>query len=62
MSCINQPCSNCNTDLYIDVNSNGYCQSNITADRIDNSNAHHLDNIRPCCYICNCRLGDKLSK
>jgi hypothetical protein len=37
MSCINQPCFNCNNNLYVDVNSNGYCNSNITADRSEQS-------------------------
>jgi hypothetical protein len=59
MTCINQRCFSCNIDLFVDVSSNGYCHSNITADRLDNSSAHHLDNIRPCCYHCNCSLGNR---
>ena len=59
MSCINQPCFNCNNNLYVDVNSNGYCNSNITADRVDNQQDHNLDNIRPCCYHCNVSLSNR---
>ena len=56
---INQRWFNCNTDLYVDVNSNSYCYWNITADRVDNSQDHNSDNIRPCCYHCSCTLGNR---
>jgi hypothetical protein len=38
---INQPCSYCNAT------------ENIGADRIDNSKGHVVENIIPCCYVCN---------
>jgi hypothetical protein len=61
-SCINQTCrgKKCNnTILYVDIDSNDYISSNITANRINNQEAHHLDNIEPMCITCNCSLSDK---
>ena len=57
--CINQHCRQCNTDLYIDVNDNQYISSNISANRINNDVAHHLNNIEPMCVNCNCSLSNR---
>ena len=54
----NRNCFNCGTHLYLDFK-DGNTVSNITADRIDCSLSHTLDNIRPCCRSCNCSLSDK---
>ena len=58
-NCINQTCRYCNTDLYIDLDNNDYITSNITANRINNKEAHHLDNIEPCCINCTCSLSNR---
>ena len=58
-NCINRYCHNCHSDFYINVDDNGMVKSNITADRINNSEGHNLDNIQPCCYYCNCSLSNK---
>ena len=57
-SCVNKYCYNCGTHLYIDF-SEGNVLTNITADRVDNDMDHSLDNILPCCRICNCFLSNK---
>ena len=56
----NMNCFNCHTHLYLDFK-DGNVITNITADRIDCSLSHTLDNIRPCCRACNCSLSDKSS-
>ena len=50
----------CGTHLYLDFK-DGHTITHITADRIDCSLSHTLDNIRPCCRSCNCSLSDKNS-
>ena len=57
-SCINKRCSECNNGFYFKFDT-GYTESNITADRIDNSQDHNLDNIQPMCRYCNCCKSDK---
>jgi hypothetical protein len=53
MECVNKFCPICNNELYINFK-DGNTYTNITADRIDNTQYHTLDNIQPCCKICNC--------
>ena len=55
MNCVNKFCPNCNNELYIHFK-DGNTYTNITADRIDNSLYHTIDNIQPMCKICNCSL------
>jgi hypothetical protein len=56
----NRKCFRCGTHLYLYFK-DGNTITNITADRIDCSLCHTLDNIRPCCRSCNCILSDKNS-
>jgi hypothetical protein len=53
MECVNKFCPICNNELYINFK-DGNTYTNITADRVDNSLYHTLDNIQPMCKICNC--------
>ena len=47
-------CSSCGDCLRFDVK-NGKVESNLTADRVDNDECHHLNNIVPLCVSCNQR-------
>jgi hypothetical protein len=58
MNCINKRCDHCGCNLELNLDS-GYPCSNITAQRVDNSLSHSLDNIIPMCKICNCSLSNK---
>jgi hypothetical protein len=60
--CINQNCRECNTNLYLDIDDNHYISSNITANRLNNLESHHLQNIEPMCCICNCSLSNRENK
>ena len=50
--CIGKKCGSCQTLLYCDVNNNN-ADCNITAQRLDNSLCHSIDNIIPYCVNCN---------
>jgi hypothetical protein len=56
-SCINKCCVECGNDCYFSFDTS-YTESNITADRIDNSQDHNLSNIQPMCRHCNCCKSD----
>ena len=58
MGCVNKCCPICNNQFFIDFR-DGNTFSNITADRLDNSLYHTIDNIQPCCKICNCSKGNR---
>jgi len=47
-------CSDCGDCLRFDIQG-GRVESNLTADRLDNDEAHHLNNIVPLCVSCNQR-------
>jgi hypothetical protein len=47
-------CPGCGDCLRFDVRG-GRVDSNLTADRLDNDECHHLNNITPCCITCNQR-------
>lgn len=53
MECVSKLCPICNNELYIHFK-DGNTYTNISADRVDNSLYHTLDNIQPMCKICNC--------
>jgi hypothetical protein len=55
MKCVGTNCSHCNVSLEYDINF-GDVNSNITAQRNDNSQDHNLNNIVPMCIKCNCSL------
>ena len=59
-SCINKRCSECNNGFYFKFDT-GYTESNITADRLDNTQDHNIDNIQPMCRHCNCCKSDGLA-
>jgi hypothetical protein len=50
--CIGQKCGRCQTGLYCEVD-NGKIECNITAQRVDNSLCHSINNIIPYCVYCN---------
>jgi hypothetical protein len=54
MGCLGKSCSECGDALVYEQG-----KSNLTAQRIDNSIGHQLDNIVPCCVFCNCALSNK---
>ena len=56
---VNNRCVSCNCDFYISFDT-GNSGSNITADRIDSSKDHNLDNIQPMCRYCNNSKSDKI--
>jgi hypothetical protein len=58
VECVNKCCPVCNNELYIGFR-DGNTYTNITADRIDNSLYHTLDNIRPRCRMCNCSQSNR---
>ena len=51
-------CGNCGDCLTYTIKGNTVA-SNLTAQRIDNDVAHHIDNILPYCKYCNCALSNK---
>ena len=53
-NCINKCCGGCGNKFTLDIDDDLNITSDITAQRIDNSLAHILDNIEPMCVICNC--------
>jgi hypothetical protein len=52
---VNNCCPECNNTFYIGFR-DGNTYTNITAQRLDNSLYHTLDNIQPMCKNCNCSL------
>ena len=54
MSCLGKSCSGCGEALIYERG-----VSNITAQRIDNTIGHEIDNIIPLCLFCNCALSNK---
>ena len=51
-------CSSCGVTFSYDI-INGNVTSNLTANRIDNTEAHYNNNVEPLCQACNCALSDK---
>ena len=47
-------CHDCGDCLRFDI-VDGRVESNLTADRVDNSESHHLNNVVPLCVSCNQR-------
>jgi len=54
MDCINTRCGGCGNKLTLDIDDNYIVSSDITAQRLDNTLPHTLDNIEPMCIKCNC--------
>ena len=56
-NCINKCCGGCGCDFsfdVIDVDDDVKVESDITAQRLDNSLPHYINNIIPMCVNCNC--------
>ena len=51
-------CQNCGMCMCWEIVDNRVV-SDLTADRLDNSKAHNLDNIQPLCRYCNCSKGNR---
>jgi hypothetical protein len=54
MACLGKSCSECGECLIYE-----HGKSNLTAQRVDNSLAHQIDNVVPCCIWCNCALSSR---
>ena len=54
MGCLGKSCSDCGDALVFERG-----VSNLTAQRIDNSLAHQIDNIVPLCRWCNCAMSNR---
>ena len=52
-------CGNCGDVLTYTTDDDGKLETTLTAQRIDNNAAHHLNNIVPYCKWCNCALSNK---
>jgi hypothetical protein len=53
-NCINKCCGGCGNKFTLDIDDNLNVSSDITAQRLDNTLPHILNNIEPMCVICNC--------
>ena len=53
-NCINSCCGGCGNNFSLDIDDNFNVSSDITAQRLDNTLPHILNNIEPMCVICNC--------
>ena len=51
-------CQNCGMCMCWEIVNNKIV-SDLTADRIDNSKGHNLDNIQPLCKYCNCSKSNR---
>ena len=56
-SCFGKNCS-CGDVFIYETKNNGNITSNLTADRIDNNESHHIDNIVAKCVLCNTSKSD----
>ena len=52
--CIGICCGGCGNNLTLDIDDDNFVSSDITAQRLDNTLPHYLDNIEPMCIKCNC--------
>ena len=55
MSCVGKSCGSCGDCLTYN-RSHGRIQCNLTAQRVCNNEAHHLDNVIPYCVYCNAAM------
>ena len=53
MKRLTNACCNCGCRFELEIN-NGNLTSNMTAQRLDNMSAHHIDNCAAWCVGCNC--------
>ena len=59
MNLMNTQCENCNEPLVIDFE-DGKVSSNISCQRVNNSQSHFKDNVVGYCVSCNCAFSDKI--
>ena len=53
-NCVGKNCSRCGNMFNFDINNRNEVSTDLTADREDCSEDHHLYNIVPLCILCNC--------
>ena len=58
MSCVGKACGSCG-DCMTYNRSHGKINCNLTAQRVNNNEAHHLDNIIPYCVYCNTAMSNR---
>ena len=58
MSCVGKSCGSC-SDCLNDNRSHGRIDCNLTARRVCNNEAHHLDNVMPYCVYCNTAMPNR---
>ena len=58
MNCFGGSCRSCGCDFQFKMGPNG-TTSNLTAQRIDNTLGHEINNIIPYCVSCNCNQSNK---
>jgi hypothetical protein len=59
ISWIRSCCKSCGDPFQFEISRSGTITCNLTANRIDNDDAHHRDNIEPMCITCNCSLSNR---
>jgi hypothetical protein len=59
MNLMNTQCENCNEPLVIDFE-DGKVSSNISCQRVNNSEPHFKENVVGFCVSCNCAFSDKI--
>ena len=52
-------CGNCGDVLTYTIDDDGKIETTLTAQRMDNTAVHQLDNILPYCKWCNCAMSNK---
>jgi len=57
-NCVGKYCSSCGDQLTYD-RTHGKIECNITAQRVNNNEAHHIDNIIAYCVYCNCYMSNR---
>jgi hypothetical protein len=57
--CIGVNCAMCSTCLYCEVDDKNNIDCNISAQRVDNSRCHSIDNIIPYCVYCNINQSNR---
>ena len=58
MSCVGKACGSCG-DCFSYSISHGKMDCNLTAQRVSNNEAHHLDNVVPYCVYCNTAMSNR---
>ena len=59
ISWIRSCCRSSGDPFQFEMSRSGSITCNLTANRIDNDEAHHQDNVEPMCITCNCNLSNR---